>query len=289
MGIAGRWSLVGAASDQPSAIARHLLGLMRHLFLLVASLIAAAGCRAQPDPEDVRVELREVALGDSVIHLRVTTAVGIGATLLVLHDDENTGVDAGMEAIRRRGGRLVEVRAQGERMVAFAEDGRGFRFDPNRVFTAAGVRNTLDRESGGGVTDEALEAVERFAEQVMTAYRGETASEVITLHNNTDAGYSAASYVVGADLATDAAAVHLPPGADPDDFFFVTTRPLFDALADRGFAVVLQDNSRVTDDGSLSVWAGRRDIRYVNIEAQHGHLEQQIEMLDILEEVIGCR
>lgn len=104
----------------------------------------------------------------------------------------------------------------------------------------------------------------------------------MTLHNNSEGEYSAASYLPEGELALDAAAVHLPPEADPDDFFFVTDPDLFAGLAEEGFTVVLQNNARATDDGSLSVWAARQGIPYVNVEAQHGHRERQIEMLEAL-------
>jgi hypothetical protein len=75
--------------------------------------------------------------------------------------------------------------------------------------------------------------------------------------------------------------VHLPPESDPDDFFFVTDPDLFAGLAEEGFPVVLQDNARAT------VWAARQGIPYVNVEAQHGHRERQIEMLEALLRWLG--
>ena len=77
-------------------------------------------------------------------------------------------------------------------------------------------------------------------------------------------------------------------GRDADDFFFVTAARLFDALAARGFTVVLQDNARVTDDGSLSVLAARRAQLYVNVEAQHGHRAEQTAMLRALLDVLAA-
>ncbi|WP_225538204.1 hypothetical protein [Wolbachia endosymbiont of Mansonella perstans] len=48
----------------------------------------------------------------------------------------------------------------------------------------------------------------------------------------------------------------------------------------------MQSNKMVEDDGSLSVYAGENDIRYSNVEAEHGHLEQQIDMLSALHSVL---
>ena len=105
---------------------------------------------------------------------------------------------------------------------------------------------------------------------------------VVALHNNTPERYGANSYAPGQEYAQDAAAVHLVPGSDLDDFFFVTEHGIYQALVELGFNVVLQNNAAVTDDGSLSVYCGQHRIPYVNVEAQHGHLRQQIDMLTSL-------
>ncbi len=112
---------------------------------------------------------------------------------------------------------------------------------------------------------------------------------VLTLHNNTEGGYSARSYEPGAEYASDAAAVTVHAGTDPDDFFFVTDRALYDALVAEGFNAVLQDNDAATDDGSLSVWAAREGVPYVNVEAQHGHRAEQARMISALVDVLSER
>jgi hypothetical protein len=109
---------------------------------------------------------------------------------------------------------------------------------------------------------------------------------VIALHNNSDGAYSALRYAQGGALASDAARVFIKDGSDPDDFFLVTEPEVFEALRRRGYNVVLQDNSRVTDDGSLSVHCGRAGVRYINIEAQHGHLDRQVAMILALHDAL---
>ena len=57
-------------------------------------------------------------------------------------------------------------------------------------------------------------------------------------------------------------------------------------MADQGFNSIWQHNERAKKDGSLSVFYGEKNERYINIETQHGRLAQYIEMfgklLDIL-------
>jgi hypothetical protein len=149
-----------------------------------------------------------------------------------------------------------------------------------RIFTAEGARRTLAKLSRR--TPEAGRAVERFAGELLSIYAIERADVVIALHNNTEGQYSALSYEKGAIYGSDASAVFLKEGNDPDDFFFVTEAAVFDALRRRGHNVVLQDNRGVTDDGSLSVYCGRAGVRYINVEAQQGHREQQAAMIEAL-------
>lgn len=252
--------------------------------LIAAGLLSFAflGCRSPL--EHSPLEEVPVLLGDSEVSLAITSMEGSSHAFLVLHDDEDTAVQAGLEAVRSRGGRLVEVKADGRRRVAFELDGRRWRFDTNRIFTEAGAEADL-RENNGSAPAAVLAEVQGFADAVLEVYG--SAPLLITLHNNSEGEYSAASYAPGGDLAQDAAAVHLPPGSDPDDFFFVTEGRLYDALVEEGFPVVLQDNEQVTDDGSLSVRAARSGLPYVNIEAQHGHREQQIRMLEALHRVLA--
>jgi hypothetical protein len=46
-----------------------------------------------------------------------------------------------------------------------------------------------------------------------------------------------------------------------------------------GYNSILQDNIRVNKDGSLSVYYGELNRRYINIETQFGKTEQYKQML----------
>ena len=198
--------------------------------------------------------------------------IGVDLTFVNLHDDENTSIEAAVEVIDSLGGGLIQLRHTGDRNVEFRLDGRAYEFDPNRMFTDLGAKASLERF--GNFSPKAHEVIRNFADRVVAGINSDV---IFTLHNNSEDNYSAESYLV--EYKMDAAAVYLNPDQDPDDFYFVTERLFFDALKSRGYNVVLQNNETITDDGSLSVLAGRRKIPYINIEAQHGHLDEQIDML----------
>ncbi len=200
--------------------------------------------------------------------------------LLNLHRDEWTSLaaasrvqgDADLCWLDHPGGRNVFVRA----------DEKNYAFDPNRMFTDVGLARSMASLNEATVPPDIITKVRGEAIALVRETRMDARRVVVALHNNSEDQYSAASYLPGAVYAADADSVYLPAGSDPDDFFFVTERPLFDALAGGDMAVVLQNNATVTDDGSLSVYCARNGIRYVNVEAQHGHLEQQVAMLETL-------
>ncbi len=248
-----------------------------HSVAALVALAVAGACAPKPVME---VGIRQPLGASWITTVQYTAGDRSHLFLLNLHENEATSVRAGLDVIRRRGGRLLMLRQRGERLVEFKLDGTSYVFDPNRIFTDPGVQATLRRH--GPEDERSRRLVRRFAESLLQDYGLDQVGIIITLHNNTDGEYSARDYLPGGPLAQDAARVHLEPGRDADDFFFVTDPGWFDRLAALGFNVVLQDNSRVTDDGSLSVLAGRLGIPYVNVEAQHGHVKTQRRMLEAL-------
>jgi hypothetical protein len=262
----------------------------RDFALALVASFAVLPARASQDA-DVTTARRPLRLGEATVDVVISERPGSKHVFCNLHDDENTAVEAGLIVLGRSGGRLVELQHGGKRDVTFRLGGETFAVDPNRVFTPEGVRRTLGKLSRR--TTEAEQAVERFARDLLSIYAIERADVVIALHNSTEGRYSALSYEKGGEFASDAAEVFIKEGSDPDDFFFVTERAVFDAVRRRGYNVVLQDNRRVTDDGSLSVYCGRAGVRYINVEAQHGHRDQQVAMIlalrDVLEELGPAR
>jgi hypothetical protein len=248
--------------------------------VLIVSILAWASPRshlAAKDDDSPKRLSRQVRVGETEIGVAITEKPGARFAYVNLHDDENTSVEAVQDVLNRSGGRLVELRHSGRRFVEFKLAGTDYRVDPNRIFTTTGARATLERQSR--YSDEAARAVARFAGELLTIYRLDQVDAVIALHNNTPDMYSARSYAAGGIHAHDAEDVFIRDGSDPDDFFFVTERAVFDALKRRGYNVVLQDNRRVTDDGSLSVYCGKANVRYVNVEAELGHLKEQTQMI----------
>ena len=222
-------------------------------------------------------------MGDTTVDVVLHDAESPGLTYFNLHDDENTCVLAGLDVIGEYGGRVFELKHSGERRITFQLGGSTYEFDPNRMFTEEGRAASLERF--GNVSDEAITAVGVFADQVLQLLNIDELDVLVTLHN-TQSSYTIFNYTPGGDYENDAELVYVSERMDPNDYFFVTDRFVYDQLSQMDQNVVLQDNVNVTDDGSLSVWSAQQYLVYVNVEAQNGHRRAQRNMILRVHEIL---
>lgn len=206
-------------------------------------------------------------------------------TYFNVHDNEKTSVEAAKKIIPKYGGELIEMNDQRTREIKFSLEGRKYDIDPNRIFTVKGINYTLNYYNN--YSQEAFDAVNSFQTQITKKYFSQSSQIVISLHNNTESNYSILSYIKGGEFANDASSVNINKEWDTDDFFFVTDTSIYNEFKKHNVNVALQNNEGVKDDGSFSVYCGYKKIQYMNVEAQHGHLQQQIKMLEIANEVIS--
>jgi hypothetical protein len=239
--------------------------------LLVAATALLSGCST------VKSSHLSFRLGETTIPVRVQQRGRPAPTMVNVHDDENTSVLAGQVVLRESGGRLIELAHTGHRHISFQLGGETYRFDPNRIYTDAGVRSTLTRQ--GNYSAAAHAAVRQFATEFIAAFGLDREPVIIALHNTGDGGLSINSYQPNRELHRAADRVHEGKSRSPGDFFYVTDERFFAWLKARDFNVMLQDNANVPDDGSMSVFFARLGIPYLNIEANDDHLDQQIEMV----------
>ena len=102
----------------------------------------------------------------------------------------------------------------------------------------------------------------------------------MAVHNNTGVSYSINSILETNPTNHEVKEININPALDENDFYFVTEKLKYDYFKSKGYNVVLQDNTKVENDGSLSVYCGKNHIDYINIECENGHLNQQIKMID---------
>ena len=200
-----------------------------------------------------------------------------------LHDDEITSVDATKRVLEEYGGLLIEVENNAQRNILFKLDRYSYKVDPNRIFSAQGIKKSLDQL--GRISGKAVDEVEKLGQRIIQLIP-EEATCIIALHNNTPDLFSVLEYAPGKARSVDCNKVYINAEQDADDFFLTTDNKLYQKLADKGFNTILQDNKNCTEDGSLSVYCGRKSIRYVNCETEHGKVEQYYKMLKVLLDVL---
>jgi hypothetical protein len=222
-------------------------------------------------------------VGKTTLLLERTSYIGSSSLFIVhLHDDEVTARLAAAAVLDSTGGSLLSLRNNENRLITFLHKGYTYTADPNRIFTPGGRKASL--EKGGRYSKAAATELAAFSQFFLRQLPD--SAVVVSMHNNTPDAYSIRSYADSGELYVDAAGVHINADLDPDDFFITTNAGLFRALSERNVNVVLQNNVHAVDDGSLSVYFGLKNRSYVNIEAEHGHLEVQMEMLRILSRIV---
>ena len=197
--------------------------------------------------------------------------------MIHVHDDETASAKAAKEVLQHTGGLIIELDNGGRRLVKFKKSGRWFFFDPNRIFSSKGIDENL-HFLNDNVTSAAISSVKAFSAFILQKIPM-TANSVIALHNNDNGKYSIRSYKANGSHAKDALKLHINHGCDLDNFFIVTSTKLFSELKLKGYNVVLQNNTTARDDGSLSVYLGKRNITYINVEAEEGNRIEQEGMI----------
>jgi hypothetical protein len=203
-----------------------------------------------------------------------------------LHSDETTSVTGAEKLLQTRGGLLIKLENDNKRNIMFRLGNSVYTFDPNRIFSQIGIERTLAHFKN--INDKAVDEVKKFANCILELLPKES-YRVIALHNNTEGDLSVNSFLPGNQFETDAKKVYADENQDPDDFFLTTDSLLFHRLSAEKYNTVLQDNLRVQQDGSLSVYFGEKKICYLNCETEHEKLKQYVEMISVALKYIGTK
>lgn len=219
-------------------------------------------------------------LGDRTIQIK-TFQFGTSKDIVYInvHDDEITSVNAAKRLLEIESGLLIKVENYKTRNIKFRLAGRYYTFDPNRIFSRAGIIQTLTMF--GNISEKAIIEVEKFANRILQLIP-ESPKCIIALHNNTNGKFSINSFLPGNIREKDARSLYINKEEDPDDIFLTTDSMLYQRLADDKYNTIFQDNENAKKDGSLSIYCGEKGIRYVNCETEHGHDIQYQQMIQLV-------
>lgn len=193
---------------------------------------------------------------------------------LHVHGNETTAREVLREHIARHKGHAFFV-VSDKRNV---EVQNGCQIDPNRMFSRIGAEKSMQRfNRDAAVTriNNCLSALDRDREHFVKKLLPPKGGVLIAMHNNSE-GYSVKDELSISDQ------VALNDKDNPRDFMLATNETDFQVIAKSPYNVVLQKTVR-NEDGSFSVLAASRGIRYVNVEAALGKKDKQAQMLEFLE------
>jgi hypothetical protein len=258
---------------------------MQKIILLITCLWISIFCFSQTDPSVYTPLVKSYYFNwgkDSTGILVSRYGSRNGLVIIHLHDDEISSAAAAKKILAQTGGILIALENNGKRLVSFKKGGRKFQFDPNRIFTAKGRSQNL-HYLNKTVTPAAISSVKQFAAFILQKIPKSVVT-LVAVHNNQNGNYSINSYKPG--TSRDVLKWYKNPKRDPDNFFIVNNNVMFKGIKKLGFNAVLQNSVKATDDGSLSIYYGKRNLVYVNIETEKEKLDEQIAMLNAVFSVL---
>ncbi len=199
-------------------------------------------------------------------------------TFIHLHDSEPSSLAAARQIIPLTGGQLIKIVNKGKRNLSFTYRNRPWIIDPNRIYSDTGIQLNLQELQRWNQDPKMVSSIQSFGSNLLGLIPKKT-SCIISLHNNTDGFFSINDYLPGGRRARDARKVFMDRLQDPDDIVITTDSLIYEHMAAACYNTIWQNTETVRQDGSLSVYCGLRNIRYVNIETQHGQVGQYVRML----------
>ena len=200
------------------------------------------------------------------------------ATFIALHENETASVAAYLDiASSLPNTALFRLNQFGQRNLRYKTNDNTYHFDPNRIFSLVGIKNTLLKLNPNvkSIPLEVEEGIQRFSDSLLSIFRRELDSGyLVAIHNNTNNNFSVRSYVNSKNVI----ATYVNSDEDIDNFYIVNTLSDFEYFKSINRNVVCQ-REEVLDDGSLSIYCTKNNIRYINIEVEMGNVKKHREMI----------
>ena len=123
------------------------------LFLYISLLLLSNAAFAKTTNHSVMLGETKV----TIQHIKY----GEGKEFVHVHQNENTALLAAKKYIKKYGGSIVTLKHHGTRNITFNMHNTRYEFDPNRIYTDIGIKNTL--KNYGEYSLEAHQAVNKLS------------------------------------------------------------------------------------------------------------------------------
>ena len=231
----------------------------------------------------VEIDYQDIQIADSILRLIVYQRGKTNPFLIRLHGDEKEARQTGRWWVENNGGIFVDVDNK-QREGEFNFNGMLIKFDPNRTFSKAGIKKTLE-ECESPCDSAVVAEIEKYAQALLEYCKKSPC--IIALHNNQD--FNINYYKKGGENYDPAIRIHINPNENPNNLVIVTEEADFIYLQKHDTNVVLECSDSQDHSGSLSKYCKREKIRYFNIETQHGELEPQKASLQLILKIVNNR
>lgn len=257
--------------------------------------------------QEITESLRTIVLGNDMVKIKTFHKQGNNMVFAHVHENETASLEAGLEILRKQGGKLVTLIHSKDgtknRNITFNSNNTTYQFDPNRIYSVDDqvLYKTVRVLKGDGKVDQnVINIVKNLADQIWSELK--EYPFITAIHNNKNTplsvkrrwlfwhriepeSYSINSYIKSFDQSSESnrscSDIYINPAINNSEFFIVTEKNDFRMLVEKRYNVVLQNTDPI-DDGSMSVYAQKKGIRYVNAEAKMGRFKEQIQMLELL-------
>ncbi len=132
--------------------------------------------------QSIQKETHTFSLGKEKVWVHIYDKPGVKVTFINLHDNESTSAEAGLAFINKYGGHLIELQHGRGREVVVRLNGELNRFDPNRMFTDAGLQASLKYFRNN--TAEIFNIAVAFRDTIIDLLAPGDNPVIIALHNN---------------------------------------------------------------------------------------------------------
>jgi hypothetical protein len=259
--------------------------------------------------------IQTLRLGETKIKVNIYQKRGSSVTFVALHHNEQISINIAKKFVEKRGGRLIELEALNEdgkptRRLKFEFNNNSYSLDPNRIFT--------DNGRTCGNPSAVVPEIKMFADALLKIILPPDGRKLrngekflISLHNNQniddqsrnqmekERDLTAFSFIKGGKTQHPLLGQYQAQAdgifisnveTDEDNFIFLARPTYLSYFASKGFHVVLQKPAAKlktpdceTDDGSLSVYFGQRNLSYIGLEADKDNGEErQTQMMEAI-------